>query len=176
MTKNDLAAYARWRDGGAKVHFPHWQELPRLALYVDQVIETVNDYLRPLGVVPVTKAMVNNYVKKGVVMAPVKKKYSQNQLATLIVISLLKGAFAIPAIRAGIDQVTINAYPQAAYDRFIDLLHARLADADFPASGRAADPATEELLRLAVTTVVGRLQAAALLARMRDAAKPRELK
>lgn len=176
MTKDGLEDFEKWRAGGAKTHFPHWREIPDLPLYVDQVIEVINGLLRPLGVPPVTKAMVNNYVKKGVLLAPIKKRYTRDQLATLTVISLLKGCFAIPAIRAGIDQVTIKAYPQAAYDRFIDLIHARLAGAHFPAPAQDADPATEKLLRLTVTAVVDRIQAAALLERMRAATPPREVK
>lgn len=175
MAASDLGAFTRWRQTVAKLTLPHWQEFPQFPLYVDQVIEIINGPLRSLGVTPVTKAMINNYVKKGLLMAPVKKKYAQNQLATLIVISLLKGAFALPAIRAGIDQVTLVAYPQAAYDYFVDLMQAQWAKTAAPEPAVVTDPATAELLHLAVTTSVARLQTTALLKQMQATAAPRPL-
>ena len=57
----------------SKVQLPHWADFPEMGLYADQVIGLVNDRLRPLGVPPLTKAMINNYVKKGIVIARSKR-------------------------------------------------------------------------------------------------------
>lgn len=46
--------------------------------------------------------MVNNYVKKGVLQAPVKLKYRPTQLAKLLVLALLKPVFALDALAKGI--------------------------------------------------------------------------
>ncbi len=56
-----------------KAQFPRWADLPQFDLYMDQVIQYVNDIVTPLGFGEITSTMVNNYVKKGVIQAPVKK-------------------------------------------------------------------------------------------------------
>lgn len=171
MTATQLERFATQ---ASKVQLPHWADFPEMGLYADQVIGLVNDRLRPLGVPPLTKAMINNYVKKGIVIAPVKKKYSQNQLAAVTVISLLMGSFALPTIRAAIDQVTVNNYPMAAYDRFVDLFNAALRNEE--ANKTTLDPAIEELLNLAVVTTIARLKTTALLAVLQEQLPPTKIK
>ena len=46
--------------------------------------------------------MVNNYVKHGLIPAPVKKRYNQKHLAFLIAITLLKQVLTLPEIKQGI--------------------------------------------------------------------------
>ena len=59
----------------ASQRLPRWAELPDLELYMDQVLSLVERYL---GSYPgfdgkgLTASMVNNYVKLGVMPAPVK--------------------------------------------------------------------------------------------------------
>ena len=62
-----LEEYQRWQNNLARVRFPRWKELPTLGLYVDQVVAIVNEQLNHLGIEPLTKSMVNNYVKKKVI-------------------------------------------------------------------------------------------------------------
>ena len=57
-------SYQDWTGKLAQTHFPRWKELPTLGLYIDQVVTIVNDQLLAIGVEPLTKSMVNNYVKK----------------------------------------------------------------------------------------------------------------
>ena len=72
-------------------HCPRWEELPKLLLYMDQVIlvleETLSLFVEEKENV-VTSTMINNYVKHKVIPAPVKKKYEKEHLA-----NLTKGAF-----------------------------------------------------------------------------------
>ena len=85
-----------------EAQFPRWTDLPQFDLYMDQVIQYVNDIVTPLGFGEITSTMVNNYVKKGVIKAPLKKKYRPEQLANILVIAMLKPVFALDAIAAGI--------------------------------------------------------------------------
>lgn len=86
-----------------KHKLPYWNELPELDLYVDQVITLMDKYLSfhktdeesPV----VTHAMINNYVKHGMMPAPVKKKYSREHVAYLIIICSLKQALPISDIK-----------------------------------------------------------------------------
>lgn len=89
-------------------HFPTWKEFPDIPLYMDQVIELMERYLSVE--VPgdedehehkhklLTSSMVNNYVKMGIMPAPVKKKYTREHLAYLVIICLMKQSLSISAI------------------------------------------------------------------------------
>jgi DNA-binding transcriptional MerR regulator len=86
-----------------KHKLPYWNELPEIELYMDQVIDLMNKYLsfsRTEEDPPViTHAMINNYVKLGMIPPPVKKKYSREHVAYLIIICCLKQALPISDIK-----------------------------------------------------------------------------
>lgn len=168
MTKTNQ--YTLWKEQLAQVRFPFWKEFPTLELYIDQVVAIVNEQLKGIGVEPLTKSMVNNYVKKKVIQAPVKKKYAVNQLVDLLLIGFFKSSFSIDEIRAGIAQVTVSVYPQQAYDQFVTLLNAKLAGKAPVTSG--AYPQNDELESMAVDTVLNRLKASYLLRTMRQKQAP----
>ena len=123
---------------------------------------------------PLTKSMVNNYVKKKVIQAPIKKKYAVNQLVDLLLIGLLKSNFSLDDIRAGIAQVTMNSYPQAAYDRFVEILNALLAGEEIP-SNNVINSQNDRLMTLALKSVLTRMDAAQLLTAMQKVAQPAPL-
>ncbi|BAW87611.1 hypothetical protein OS909_09485 [Limosilactobacillus fermentum] len=72
------------------------------------------------------------------------------------------------------DQVTVNNYPMAAYDRFVDLFNAALRNEE--ANKTTLDPAIEELLNLAVVTTIARLKTTALLAVLQEQLPPTKIK
>lgn len=82
---------------------PRWEELPDLELYMDQVLGLIERYL---GALPgfdgrgLTASMVNNYVKLGVMPAPVRKRYTRTHLAHLIMICSLKSVLPIASVQA----------------------------------------------------------------------------
>ncbi len=79
-------------------HCPRWGELPGFDLYIDQVIGFLNESLAVFaqsGEPMITSSMVNNYVKQGILHAPVKKKYSREHLAKLVVICVGKRMFSL---------------------------------------------------------------------------------
>ena len=86
-----------------KHKLPYWEELPEIDLYMDQVIALMDKYLSFHKVDEntniVTHSMINNYVKLGIMPAPVKKKYSREHIAYLIIICTLKQALPISDIR-----------------------------------------------------------------------------
>lgn len=168
---SESAQYMTWESKLAQVQFPQWRELPTLGLYIDQVVTIVNDQLQGVGVEPLTKSMVNNYVKKKVIQAPVKKKYAVNQLVDLLLIGFFKTSFSIEEIRAGIAQVTVSAYPQQAYDRFVTILNAKLAGEKLPVATNERSQ-NDELEILAIDTVLNRLKAGHLLTAMQKKQQP----
>ncbi|PMC53025.1 DUF1836 domain-containing protein [Gemella sanguinis] len=102
--------------------YPKWSELPTIDLYLDQVLLYVNQ-LDSSSIVDddkgLTAAMINNYVKNGLLDKPIKKKYSRRQLARLIVITCLKNVFAIQEISKTISSLTKDGDSEAMYDNFV---------------------------------------------------------
>ena len=83
-------------------HIPRWNQLPSIDLYIDQIISLVDESLAPVlchqDGFPLTKSMINNYVKAKLVAAPVNKKYPRISVAMVIVICLLKSCYSTEEI------------------------------------------------------------------------------
>ena len=74
-------------------HIPRWNELPNIDLYMDQVLSyiesSLKDYIKSDEKF-ITKTMINNYVKQGILQPPENKKYNRLHIAELFVICVLK--------------------------------------------------------------------------------------
>lgn len=99
---------------------PRYEELPDLDIYMDQVLQLLNRYTDPIIQTDMTKTMINNYVKKGVVSAPVKKKYTKEHLAHLIVVSFLKLVYSMDEISLLIDFQMSSCDIGRAYNYFCE--------------------------------------------------------
>ena len=106
-------------------HLPRWSELPSIDLYIDQLVSLLEQYLS--GYISsdnekddkiITKTMINNYVKHGVLKAPVNKKYNREHMATLFVIFTLKQVYSISDIKKLISFGIKTSPIELAYDRF----------------------------------------------------------
>ncbi len=115
-----------------KFHCPRWEELPKLMLYMDQVIlvleETLALFVEEKEHV-VTSTMINNYVKQKVIEPPVQKKYGREQLAQLMIVCLLKKVLSISEIASLMELMQRQLSPQEAYDSFCSALENALAKA-----------------------------------------------
>lgn len=83
---------------------PKWDELPDIELYMDQVISLIKKYLQIFYEVTgsdkfITPAMINNYVKLGIIPSPIKKKYAKNHLAYLLIVCTLKQTLDMSTIQ-----------------------------------------------------------------------------
>ncbi|KAF0509924.1 DUF1836 domain-containing protein [Pediococcus acidilactici] len=150
--------YQRWLELVSRVELPHWDDLPNFDLYMDQVVALMTEYTGPLGLEAATPAMINNYVKNKVIVAPAKKKYQVMQIADILLLTLLKQSFSIQEIRSGIDRVTASEYPKQAYDRFIDLLNKKISLIGKSRPDRHAENLTDQLLEAASDMVVDQLE------------------
>ena len=69
---------------------------------MDQVIAfiegSLGSFFAAVGAAPLTKSMVNNYVKAKIVDAPVNKKYPKLSLAMIIVVYILKSCYSTDEI------------------------------------------------------------------------------
>ena len=77
---------------------PRYNDLPSVGLYLDQTVQFVNGYFRSFCGVELTPSMVSNYVKKGVVDHPIRKKYTRDQIASLMYIAVSKTVLSIENI------------------------------------------------------------------------------
>lgn len=114
---------------------PHWNDLPEIDLYMDQVIVLMEKYLSDLTSDEdenklITPSMINNYVKLNIIPAPNKKKYSREHLAYLLIICSLKQVIPIPRIKELIDlklksctiDSLLNSYSDLYQKTFNDVL------------------------------------------------------
>jgi len=106
-------------------HIPRWEELPNIDLYMDQVVSFVEESLTNL--LPykddkedkfITKTMINNYVKQGILNSPINKKYNRTHLARLIVICMLKQVYSINDINALIILALETSGIEISYNKF----------------------------------------------------------
>lgn len=107
-------------------HYPSWEELPDLDLYLDQVLLYVNKTCAPVlssSDKGLTAAMINNYVKHGYVEKPDKKKYQRHQIARLIAITTLKTVFSIQEIASTLNYLHQQANSDLLYNSFVDYLN-----------------------------------------------------
>ncbi len=102
-------------------HLPRYEELPDLEIYMDQVLQLIQRYYEPFVIndEPIlTKTMINNYVKHGIIAPPIKKKYNRDHLAYLVVITFLKNAYSMNEI-ATLIRFQMKSYPTAqSYNYF----------------------------------------------------------
>ena len=78
-----------------------WEELPDIPLYMDQVVSYLSRQMISFeegdGLTP---AMINNYIKDGLLDRANGKKYGQEHLAYLTAISALKQVLSVREMRA----------------------------------------------------------------------------
>ncbi len=106
-------------------HLPRWAELPNIDLYIDQLVSLLEQYLSDYISNDnekedkiITKTMINNYVKHGVLKAPINKKYNRSHMATLFVIFILKQVYSINDIKRLISFAIETSSIEVAYNRF----------------------------------------------------------
>ena len=146
-----------------KIHIPRWNELPEIDLYLDQVVNYIEKYLGQYNANKedkiITKTMINNYVKQGIMPAPEKKKYSRSHIAYLIVICVLKQVYSISDIGKLIS-LTIKYFELSkAYNRFCANLELSIMNVftrkEFPNTERMTEE--QYLLKNVVQSVADKL-------------------
>ena len=94
--------------GMNEFHVPRYEELPDFPIFIEQLIGIIEAKLAPFFFDEekiITKAMINNYVKQGIVRAPEKKKYDRDQIVYIIIICILKKSFTLDEISLIINTV-----------------------------------------------------------------------
>lgn len=94
----------RWEKYLLRFRLPEWEQIPDIGLYMEQVVtllEQYLDYFPPeLKEEPIiTGSAINNYVRRGFLPEPKKKRYYRRHIACLIIICTLKQSLVMPMIR-----------------------------------------------------------------------------
>lgn len=127
------------------VHISRIREMPRIELYLDQLITLVSqelEFMQVPGETPVTGSMVNNYVKQGVIPAPRRKRYTRRHVASLLFVCALKRVFSIAQVSQLAGQIWDSGLDlEALYDDSCAALERALAvrfSPDAPGEGDGA--------------------------------------
>lgn len=114
-------------------HLPRSKELPDIDFYMDQVVSIMEKQLSHLSFEGSTKvitpAMINNYVKLGIIPPPSKKRYTKEHLCYLFIICALKAVMPIPAISQIIKIQTRRQSVYELYDIFCEAYENMLKEA-----------------------------------------------
>ena len=109
---------------------PRISEIPDLELYMDQILIYVKKYF---SVFPyetesnfITPAMINNYVKSGLMPAPIGKKYTRRHIAYILSIFFLKQIFSLEEVKVFMAIEIKNCNEKIAYETFCDHLEQEL--------------------------------------------------
>ena len=126
-----------------------WDHLPDIALYMDQVISFMpRQLIRFDQSEALTSAMVNNYIKDGLVPRADGKRYSPTHLSQLTAVCALKKVLPVRDIGillcAGQEQISD---PKEGYELFCGALDRALADT---AQAVNEDASREELAAMAL--------------------------
>ncbi len=123
-----------------------WDSLPDLSLYMDQVIGYMPRQLIQYGQGErLTSAMVNNYIKDGLLPRAEGKRYSRDHLAYLTAICVMKQV--LPVRDAGLLAAAETGSAQGNYAAFCQALDQALRDT---AERLDTDLAEDDLPRLAL--------------------------
>ena len=78
---------------------PTYNEIPNVGLYLEQTAKYINEYLEPIMDTAITGSMISNYVKKKLVLNPVKKMYYREHIAQLIIIAVIKSVISLDKVK-----------------------------------------------------------------------------
>ena len=147
-----------------------WEDLPDLALYMDQVISYMPRQLITFnGEELLTSAMVNNYIKDGLVPRAEGKRYGPVHLGYLTAVCAMKKVLSVKDIRALFDAVPNSKEPQAIYGYFTRALDTALSEtADDLDPDTPADELPQLALSLALRSYADQLACARVLDILRE--------
>ena len=86
-----------------KLDFVHPEDIPDKEMFMEEVLafmdKEFSNNVRDENEKTLTKAMINNYTKNGLLPPPVKKRYNRDHLIYLIYIYYMKGVMSISDIQ-----------------------------------------------------------------------------
>jgi len=107
-----------------------WDKLPDIPLYMDQVVSYLSRQMVSIGDGDaLTSAMINNYIKDGLLGRANGKKYGQEHLAYLTAITALKQVMSVREMKVLTTVGRDMGAPERQYEYFCKCLDQAMADA-----------------------------------------------
>ncbi|MEG1929785.1 MAG: DUF1836 domain-containing protein [Anaerovorax sp.] len=101
-----------------------WDQMPDIDLYMDQVLEyMVRQHIGLEGKESLTSAMVNNYIKRGLLPRAHGKKYDREHIAYLTAICLFKQILSVDDTDAMLKVQLKNHKIDEFYNQYCHILH-----------------------------------------------------
>ena len=101
---------------------PRYHEIPDVGLYLEQTTQYICGFLEPVLPGGITSSMISNYVKKGLISSPSRRRYSREQIAYLFFIAVSKHVLSLDALQNFILVQKRTYSAQRAYDYFVQEL------------------------------------------------------
>lgn len=129
--------------------------IPDIGLYMDQVIAYLEDHLyssrRNEDDKIITKTMINNYAKNGLIPAPEKKKYTPDHIMILVLLYYYKNFLSMSDIEKLMSPVIKEHYrTDTSPVKFADVFHEIFANLDD--SREILDASVDKALEIAMGT------------------------
>ena len=126
MKKNDIEKIVAYAVGDADLRSG---DIPSIDLYMDQIINLVSEKNAEGSEMfsdrVLTKTMINNYSKDGLIKPIKGKKYSKEHIVQMLLVYSLKNTLSISSIRRVLQGVYGEGFDgkrlEEGYDRYIDL-------------------------------------------------------
>ncbi len=101
-------------------------DIPSIDLYLDQILTLVGENAENAVSASLTKTMINNYSKAGLIKPVKGKKYSKEHVVQMLLMCYLKGVLSIGDIKRIFDGAYSNKSFNgnnliSVYDRFLDV-------------------------------------------------------
>ena len=116
-----------------------WDTLPDIELYMDQVVSYLTRQSVGGKLPSMTSAMINNYVKDGLLPRANGKRYQKEHLVYLTAIGLLKNVLTVKDMKLLLDRELRPGQERQFYERFCNGV-----DEAFNAAGVGIDPDLSE--------------------------------
>ena len=124
-----------------------WEDLPDIPLYMDQVVSYLGRQLISFREGEgLTSAMINNYIKDGIVPRANGKRYDKEHLASLTAVAVLKQILSVRDLGSLMKHGVMNGEPEVCYRNFCAVLDAALGE-----TANALETEEENLPELAVS-------------------------
>lgn len=142
-----------------------WNMLPDIEFYMDQVISYMTR--QHIGLEDgelLTPAMVNNYIKHGLLPRASGKKYAREHIVYLTAICLLKQVLSIPDTGRLLKHHMNSHSTEEFYDNYLRILDESLNEvADNLSVPQDEQALTDQILRLAISSYAQKLACQRLL-------------
>ncbi len=151
-----------------------WDQLPDLNLYKDQVLSYMQRQVLSFDEEDaLTSAMINNYIKAGLLPRAEGKKYSRQHIACLTAACVLKQVLSVGNAERLMHEETRQGI-EPFYGKYLSVLDEALASTAKTLEQAPEDSLSDLALRLAISSYAQRLACMELLKRLTpDAPEPR---